>query len=135
MKAGVGNMERGAASEAKERVAVVRRVLPDGVAVLRGFVNDPIDGEVRSVFAFGCLEDAEEFVAETEGLGLANGWRAMMVPVEDLSAICEMCDAAHISVPFGVGIEAEVLGGACLGHDRGSEKVGLERRVGEVGLE
>jgi hypothetical protein len=94
---------------AREEAAVVRRVA--GFDVLKVLANDRYDGEVRSLLVFGSVEDAELFVAETDGVSLAEGWRAVMVSIEMLLDICDAFGVEHITIPLSVGLDADCIGG------------------------
>jgi hypothetical protein len=74
------------------QVAIALRLDNGGIELLRGIVYDPEDGQVRSLFVFGSVGAAEQYVADTGGLSLSEGWRGVMVPTTELPAICDDLD-------------------------------------------
>ena len=94
-----------------EEVAVIYRIDEGQIVVGRAEVHDPWDGEVESLLIFEDVEDAEVYLDEVEEFGLANGWRAKMVPIESLFAFCDAFGIGHVAAALEVDPSAKHLVG------------------------
>jgi hypothetical protein len=91
------------------QVAVARRVHHGQVELLQVGIDDA-SGE-RSITAIAVFSDvsvAEDFISHTEGVGLAHGWRAVMVDAEGLADVLEAFELEHVGIPTEPGLGGSV---------------------------
>ncbi len=93
-------------------VAVIRRLHRGEIEVLRVGNDDvPGAGTISALIIFANVTVADEYVAESEGLGLANGWRAQMVDACDLAFVLEAFGVEYIALPTEPGLGGDTYVG------------------------
>jgi hypothetical protein len=71
------------------------------------------EDEVSALLVFGNAATAEHYVGESEGLSLADGWRAVEVNLGGLVTVCAAFGIGYVALPGGPRL-GKVLGGTVL---------------------
>jgi hypothetical protein len=93
-------------------VSIIRRAAhEDEIDLLRFRV--PYGDEDDDVVALGLFHNtavAERYLDETEGLALADGWRAVEMGLGDLIAVCAAFGIGYVAIPTGPGMADSYVG-------------------------
>jgi hypothetical protein len=87
------------------QVAVARRSHRGKIELLRVRIDDaPGERGISALAVFSDVWVAEDFISHTEGVGLGQGWRAVMVDAEALADILEALELEHVAIPMEPGL-------------------------------
>jgi hypothetical protein len=98
------------------KVTILRRVIrldahEVEIELLRFRV--PYGEDDEDVVALGLFHNtalAERYLDETEGLALADGWRAATMDLGDLVAVCAAFGIGYVAIPTGPGLADAYVG-------------------------
>jgi hypothetical protein len=114
------------------KVTILRRVIRldasyEGEIELLRF-RIPYGENDEDVVALGLFHNAvvaERYLDETEGLALADGWRAATMDLGDLVAVCAAFGIGYVAIPTGPGLADSYVGPVLVVAEKLAEAAGL----------